>query len=45
MIKEFFDNHGINLIIENNKTNIIFKTDDKNIEINKVKEVLSCAIL
>lgn len=32
MIKEFIDNYGTNLIIEKSKKNIIFKTDDKNIE-------------
>ena len=32
MIKEFIDDSGVNLIIENNKINIIFKTDDKNIK-------------
>jgi hypothetical protein len=32
IIKEFIDENGINLIIEHNKNNIIFKTDDKNIQ-------------
>lgn len=31
-IKEFVGKNGVNLIIENNNTNIIFKTDNKNIE-------------
>lgn len=30
--KEFIDNYGANLIIDYNKTNILFKTDSKNIE-------------
>lgn len=30
--KEFVDSNGLNLIIEHNKVNIIFKTDIKNIE-------------
>ena len=34
MIKEFCDEKGVNLIIEHNKSNIIFKTDDKNIKNN-----------
>ena len=32
--KEFVDSNGVNLIIEHNKINIIFKTDIKNIEKN-----------
>ena len=32
MIKEFYDEKGINLIIEHNKSNVTFKTDDNNIE-------------
>lgn len=28
-IKEFIDENGTNLIIEHNKTNIVFKTDNK----------------
>jgi hypothetical protein len=32
IIKEFIDKNGTNLIIEYNKTNIIFRTDDKNIQ-------------
>ena len=32
MIKEFYDEKGINLIIEHNKSNVTFKTDDKNIK-------------
>lgn len=32
--KEFIDKKGVNLIIEHNKTNIVFKTDNKNIERN-----------
>lgn len=32
--KEFVDRYGINFIIENNRTNIVFKTDSKNIERN-----------
>ena len=31
-IKEFLDNYNKNLIIEHNKTNIILRTDNKNIE-------------
>lgn len=31
-IKEFIGKYGVNLIIESNKTNIILKTDSKNIE-------------
>ena len=34
MAKEFIDKKGSNLVIEHNKTNIIFKTDDKNIKNN-----------
>ncbi|WP_052406373.1 hypothetical protein [Clostridium culturomicium] len=30
--KEFIDSYGVNLIIDNNKTNILLKTDNKNIE-------------
>lgn len=30
--KEFIDKYGVNLIIESNKNNIIFKTDSKNIK-------------
>lgn len=30
--KEFIDKYGVNLIIESNKNNIIFKTDIKNIK-------------
>ena len=30
--KEFIDKYGANLIIEHNKTNIILKTDNKNIK-------------
>lgn len=36
MIKEFIDKYGTNLIVEYNKTNIIFKTNDKNIRNNYV---------
>ena len=32
--KEFVDSNELNLIIEHNKVNIIFKTDIKNIERN-----------
>lgn len=38
-IKEFIDKNGANLIIEHNKTNIVFKTDNKNIK-NKYNLVL-----
>lgn len=31
-IKEFIDENGANFIIEHNKTNIVFKTDSKNIK-------------
>ena len=30
--KEFIDKYGVNLIIESNKNNIIFKTDSKNVK-------------
>ena len=30
--KEFIDKYGVNLVVEHNKTNIIFKTDVKNIK-------------
>lgn len=36
MIKEFIDKYGTNLVVEYNKTNIIFKTNDKNIKNNYV---------
>lgn len=32
MTKEFYDEKGVNLIIEHNKSNVTFKTDDKNIK-------------
>lgn len=32
MIKEFYDEKGTKLIIEHSKSNIIFKTDDKNVK-------------
>lgn len=31
-MNEFIDKYGVNLIIEHNKTNIVFKTSDKNIQ-------------
>ena len=30
--KEFIDKYGVNLIIESNRNNIIFKTDSKNVK-------------
>ena len=36
MIKEFIDKYGTNLVVEYNKTNIILKTNDKNIRNNYV---------
>lgn len=36
MIKEFIDKYGTNLVVEYNKTNIIFKTNNKNIRNNYV---------
>lgn len=30
--KEFIDKYGVNLVVEHNRTNIIFKTDAKNIK-------------
>ena len=30
--KEFIDKYGVNLIIESNKNNVIFKTDSKNVK-------------
>lgn len=36
MIKEFIDKYGANLVVEYNKTNIIFKTNNKNIRNNYV---------
>lgn len=32
MVKEFYDDNGTNLIIEHNKNNVLFKTDEKNIK-------------
>lgn len=32
--KEFIDKYGANLVVEHSKTNIIFKTDEKNIKNN-----------